>query len=286
MVRGEIIDGRAMAKTIRLELKKQVEERVQQGVQPGLAVVLVGEDPASQTYVRGKVRACEEVGIHSQLIHLPKDTAEADLLVQIDRLNQDASIHGILVQLPLPPQIAPERVIAAIHPNKDVDGFHPVQAGRLLTGLDAYLPCTPHGILQLLKRTGITLDGMHAVVVGRSNIVGKPVSLLLQRENATVTMCHSRTRNLPRYTRQADILIAAVGRYHLIGADHVKEGAVVIDVGMNRSPEGKLAGDVDFAAVRPLASHITPVPGGVGPMTIAMLLHNTLVASEKVIPST
>ncbi|MDR6224648.1 bifunctional methylenetetrahydrofolate dehydrogenase/methenyltetrahydrofolate cyclohydrolase FolD [Desmospora profundinema] len=286
MVRGEVIDGKQIAKEIRLELKEEVERLTRLNVRPGLAVILVGEDPASQTYVRGKVRACEEVGIYSEFIQLPAETSEKDLLARIDRLNRDAAIHGILVQLPLPKQISPDRVIAAIDPEKDVDGFHPIQAGRLLTGLDAYLPCTPHGILQLLKRTGISLEGKHAVVVGRSNIVGKPVSLLLQRENATVTMCHSRTKDLSYHTRQADILIAAVGRYHIIGAEHVKEGAVVIDVGMNRSPEGKLAGDVDFEAVRTLASHITPVPGGVGPMTIAMLLHNTIRSAERMAAST
>lgn len=275
-----------MAAEIRQELKAKTEELVQRGVRPRLAVVLVGEDSASQTYVRGKIKACKEVGVHSELIHLAEDTPQEELLAQIDRLNRDESIHGILVQLPLPQQISPERVIAAIDPEKDVDGFHPIQAGRLLTGLDAYLPCTPHGIIQLLKRTGISMEGKHAVVVGRSNIVGKPVSLLLQRENATVTMCHSRTRDLPQHTRQADILIAAVGHYHMIGAEHVKEGAVVIDVGMNRSPAGKLAGDVDFDAVRPLVSHITPVPGGVGPMTIAMLLFNTVQSAERVVSST
>ncbi|WP_281261187.1 bifunctional methylenetetrahydrofolate dehydrogenase/methenyltetrahydrofolate cyclohydrolase FolD [Desmospora activa] len=282
MSRGEIIDGKGMAAEIRLELKEKTETLVQQGVRPGLAVVLVGEDSASQTYVRGKIKACNEVGVYSELIQLPEDTSEKALLARIDQLNQDQSIHGILVQLPLPAQISPDRVIAAIDPEKDVDGFHPIQAGRLLTGLDAYLPCTPHGILRMLKRSGIALEGKHAVVVGRSNIVGKPVSLLLQRENATVTMCHSRTRELSSYTRQADILVAAVGRYHMIGAEHVKEGAVVIDVGMNRSPEGKLAGDVDFEAVRPLVSHITPVPGGVGPMTIAMLLYNTVQSAQRV----
>ncbi|OYD09827.1 bifunctional methylenetetrahydrofolate dehydrogenase/methenyltetrahydrofolate cyclohydrolase FolD [Paludifilum halophilum] len=280
MERGLLIDGKAIAAQIRQELKSETDRLIQNGVQPGLAVILVGRDSASETYVRGKVRACAEVGIHSEQIRMPEETSEDELLDQIRKLNRDSSIHGILVQLPLPEHISPNRVISEIDPDKDVDGFHPINAGRLATGLDSFLPCTPHGILQLLKRTGVQVAGKHAVVVGRSNIVGKPVSLLLQRENATVTMCHSRTEHLQAHTRQADILIAAVGKRHVITKDDVKPGAVVIDVGMNRNEQGKLAGDVDFEEVRPLASHITPVPGGVGPMTIAMLLYNTCLAAE------
>lgn len=280
--RGNLIDGKAIAEQIKEELKGEIERwAASSGRRPGLAVILVGEDPASQTYVRGKVRDCEQVGIHSQLIRKPDSTEEEELLSEIRRLNEDPTMDGILVQLPLPRQISATRVISEIHPEKDVDGFHPLNAGGLATGLDSLLPCTPHGILQMLKRTGIPIAGKHAVVVGRSNIVGKPVSLLLQKENATVTMCHSRTEGLAHHTRQADILVAAVGRLHMITEEHVKPGAVVIDVGMNRTPEGKLAGDVDFDSVRDLASHITPVPGGVGPMTRAMLLYNTVLAAQR-----
>ncbi|MDA8354457.1 MAG: bifunctional methylenetetrahydrofolate dehydrogenase/methenyltetrahydrofolate cyclohydrolase FolD [Firmicutes bacterium] len=281
MEQGKWIDGKVLAKEIKGELAKEVAVLAEEtGERPGLAVILVGNDPASETYVRGKVRDCEEVGIRSQLIRKPDTIEEDELLSEVQRLNEDPAIHGILVQLPLPDQINPDRVISEIRPDKDVDGFHPLNAGRLATGLDSLLPCTPHGILQMLKRSGVSIAGKHAVVVGRSNIVGKPVSLLLQRENATVTMCHSRTEDLAHHTRQADILVAAVGRLHMITRQHVREGAVVIDVGMNRTPEGKLAGDVDFDAVEPIASRITPVPGGVGPMTRAMLLYNTVKAAR------
>lgn len=278
--RGKIIDGKAIAAQLRQELKSKVESLREKGIVPGLTVVLVGNNQASETYVRGKIKACAEVGIHSDLVRLSPEITEDALLDKIRQLNEDPSVHGILVQLPLPDHISPDRILSEIDPDKDVDGFHPINAGRLVTGLDSFLPCTPHGILELLKRTGIEIAGKHAVVVGRSNIVGKPISILLQRENATVTMCHSRTVDLKSHTRQADILVAAVGKLHVITADHVKPDSVVIDVGMNRDENGKLAGDVDFEGVRPIVSYITPVPGGVGPMTIAMLLYNTCQSAQ------
>lgn len=246
-------------------------------------MILVGNDPASETYVRGKVRACGEVGIHSELICLPESVSEQELLEHVQRLNVDERIHGILVQLPLPKHISEEKVIDAIVPEKDVDGFHPISVGNLVIGKPGFLPCTPHGIMELLRRYEIPLAGKHAVVIGRSNIVGKPVSLLLQRENATVTMCHSKTVDLPSVARQADILIAAVGKPQLVTREYVKPGAVVIDVGINRTPEGKLVGDVHFDEVREVASYITPVPGGVGPMTIAMLLVNTVQSAQRLL---
>jgi len=276
-----LIDGKAVAASIRQELKEQVSRMKERGVHPGLAVILVGNDPASETYVRGKVRACGEVGIHSELIRLPESVSEEELLKHVQRLNGDARIHGILVQLPLPKHISEEKVIDSIVPEKDVDGFHPISVGNLVIGKPGFLPCTPHGIMELLRRYEIPLAGKHAVVIGRSNIVGKPVSLLLQRENATVTMCHSKTVDLPSVARQADILIAAVGKPHLVTREYVKPGAVVIDVGINRTPEGKLVGDVHFEEVREVASYITPVPGGVGPMTIAMLLVNTVQSAQR-----
>ncbi|MCS1350785.1 bifunctional methylenetetrahydrofolate dehydrogenase/methenyltetrahydrofolate cyclohydrolase FolD [Mechercharimyces sp. CAU 1602] len=278
---GNIIDGKGMAAQIRSELKATVQTLSHQGTMPGLAVVLVGEDPASQLYVRGKIRACEEVGIYSEQIYLTSDVLEEEVLAVIDRLNDDQKIHGILVQLPLPVQIDPDRIIERIDPAKDVDGFHPQNMGRLVIGQHGFLPCTPHGIMEMLKRSDISITGKHVVVVGRSNIVGKPISFLLQREHATVTMCHSRTRELAHYTKQADILIAAAGKAHLLGRDHISPNTVVIDVGMNRLQGRKVVGDVDFEAVRELASHITPVPGGVGPMTIAMLLYNTVEAAKQ-----
>ncbi|MDN4594073.1 bifunctional methylenetetrahydrofolate dehydrogenase/methenyltetrahydrofolate cyclohydrolase FolD [Polycladomyces subterraneus] len=278
-----LIDGKAVAASIRQELKEQVSRMKEQGVHPGLAVILVGNDPASETYVRGKVRACGEVGIYSELIRLPESVSEEELLEHVHRLNGDARIHGILVQLPLPKHISEEKVIDAIVPEKDVDGFHPISVGNLVIGKPGFLPCTPHGIMELLRRYEIPLAGKHAVVIGRSNIVGKPVSLLLQRENATVTMCHSKTVDLPSVARQADILIAAVGKPHLVTREYVKPGAVVIDVGINRTPEGKLVGDVHFEQVREVASYITPVPGGVGPMTIAMLLVNTVQSARRLL---
>jgi methylenetetrahydrofolate dehydrogenase (NADP+) / methenyltetrahydrofolate cyclohydrolase len=278
----QLIDGKAIAQEVRTELKQEVEKLKSMGVTPGLAVILVGNHPASESYVRGKIRASEEVGLHSRLIRMSAEASEEELLDQVKRLNEDPAIHGILVQLPLPGHMDPDRVIATIDPAKDVDGFTPVNVGNLLIGHETLVPCTPMGIMELLRRTGISVEGKHAVVVGRSNIVGKPVSLLLQRANATVTMCHSRTKDLPSYTRQADILVAAVGRAEMITGEHVKPGAVVIDVGINRRDDGKLVGDVNFDEVAPLSSAITPVPGGVGPMTIAMLLSNTVVAAKSI----
>lgn len=276
-----IIDGKALAKQKRAEMTQIVQELKAMGVTPGLAVVLVGEDPASEIYVRNKHKACEEVGIYSRVIKLPEDTKEEDLLKLIDELNQDNALDGILVQLPLPKQINPDKVIERILPNKDVDGFHPVNAGKLLTGQTGFVSCTPLGILELIKSTGIDISGKEAVVIGRSNIVGKPVAHLLLQENATVTICHSKTKNLKEVCQRADILVAAVGKPQLITADYVKEGAVVIDVGINRLSDGKLVGDVAFETVKEKASYITPVPGGVGPMTITMLLSNTLLSAKN-----
>ena len=276
-----IIDGKALAKEKRAEIAKQVEALKEKGVTPGLAVVLVGEDPASQIYVRNKHKACEEVGIYSRKITLPEETTEEEILKIIDELNNDPEIDGILVQLPLPKHIDPDKVILSISPDKDVDGFHPVNAGRLLTGQDGFFPCTPLAVMELIKSAGVDVSGKEAVVVGRSTIVGKPVSMLLLRENATVTICHSKTKDLADVCRRADILVAAVGRPEMITADYVKEGAVVIDVGINRVGEKKVVGDVAFDEVKDKAAYITPVPGGVGPMTITMLLYNTLLSAQK-----
>ena len=287
-----IIDGKQVAADMRAEIKEQTATlRETLGIQPGLAVVLVGDNPASKSYVSAKEKACAEAGFASFDHRLPQDTSEESLLALIDRLNHDPAVDGILVQLPLPRHIDENRVIMAIDPEKDVDGFHPVNVGRLLIGQPCFLPCTPHGILHLLKRSGVSTDGAHAVVVGRSNIVGKPVaSLLLQKSalgNATVTLCHTHTRDLAAFTRQADILIVASGRPGTVTGEMVRPGAVVIDVGVNRvedpdSPKGyRLVGDVDFDSVRQVASLITPVPGGVGPMTITMLLYNTLEAARR-----
>ena len=284
------IDGKQVASDIRAELKSQVEKlRTLRGVQPGLAVILVGDDPASRSYVTAKERTCAELGIRSFDHRLPADTTEAKLLALIAQCNADPEVHGILVQLPLPRHISESRVINAISPDKDVDGFHPVNVGRMVIGEKAFLPCTPHGVVQLILRSGIPLEGAHVVVVGRSNIVGKPLAnLLIQKAptgNATVTLCHTKTRNLRQFTLLADILVAAVGRPHTITADMVRPGTAVIDVGVNRvddpsSPKGyRLVGDVDFAQVSQIASFITPVPGGVGPMTITMLMHNTVLAA-------
>jgi methylenetetrahydrofolate dehydrogenase (NADP+) / methenyltetrahydrofolate cyclohydrolase len=275
-----IISGKDIAATMREEFKQEVERLRAKGIVPGLAVILVGDDPASQSYVKGKEKAAHEVGLHSVVHRLPSDTSQEELLALIRTLNDDPAIHGILVQLPLPRQIDEEAVILAIDPDKDVDGFHPVNVGKMQIGSDCFLPCTPHGVIQMLKRTGIPMAGAHAVVVGRSNIVGKPMAQLLLKENATVTICHSRTRDLPAITRQADILIAAVGRPELITQDMVKPGAAVIDVGVNRR-DGKLVGDCDFDGVKQVAGYITPVPGGVGPMTITMLLYNTIESAKR-----
>ena len=288
---AQIISGTETARAIRIELAAEVARLKQEhNLVPGLVTVLVGEDPASQSYVAAKNRTAHALGIHSEQVTLPADTAEADLLARIDGYNQDPAIHGILVQLPLPRHINEAKVLFAIDPAKDVDGFHPVNVGKMLLGEPCFLPCTPHGILELLQRAGVQTDGAEVVVVGRSNIVGKPVAnLMLQKRaggNATVTVCHTRTRDMAAHTRRADILIVAAGRARMIGADLVKEGAVVIDVGVNRvgqTDSGKaiLAGDVDFAAVAEKASAITPVPGGVGPMTITMLMKNTVQAARQ-----
>jgi len=276
-----LIDGKAIAQEVLLELKQEVAAWKKDGLAPGLAVILVGNHPASESYVRGKLKAADQVGIRSELIQLPESVSEDELAEQIGRLNEDPLFHGILVQLPLPHHIKTDRIIATIVPEKDVDGFTPINIGKMLLGYDALVACTPQGIIELLKRSNIPIAGKHAVVVGRSFIVGKPVSLLLQHENATVTMCHSRTVDLPAITRQADLLIAAVGRAEMITEEYVKPGAIVIDVGINRKENGKLVGDVKFDEVAPLTRAITPVPGGVGPMTIAMLMRNTVKAARQ-----
>ncbi|WP_214801000.1 MULTISPECIES: bifunctional methylenetetrahydrofolate dehydrogenase/methenyltetrahydrofolate cyclohydrolase FolD [unclassified Exiguobacterium] len=274
-----VIDGKEIAKSYRLKLKEEVARLKEQRIQPKLTVVLIGEDPASQSYVRGKEKAAQEIGMESDLIRLPAETSESELLQLIERLNADASVHGILVQLPLPEQIDESKVIFAISPDKDVDGFHPVSVGKMMIGEPTFLPCTPNGILHLVKEMNVPIQGSHVVVVGRSQIVGKPVGMLFLNESATVSYCHSKTANLSEVTRQADILIVAVGVPKLITADMVKPDAVVIDVGVNRV-DGKLVGDVEFDSVKEVASMITPVPGGVGPMTITMLLHNTIEAAR------
>jgi methylenetetrahydrofolate dehydrogenase (NADP+) / methenyltetrahydrofolate cyclohydrolase len=280
---GKLIDGKAAAKEIREEIKKEVNELKAQGVVPGLAVILVGDDPASHTYVRNKEKGCKEVGIHSEIYKYPAAISEAELLDKIRELNEDKRIHGILVQLPLPGHISESKVIDTISPEKDVDGFHPVNVGKMVIGKEGFLPCTPYGIMKLLEREQIDLQGKRAVVIGRSNIVGKPAGLLLLQRNATVTYCHSKTEDLSYHTKQADIIIAAVGKAKFLKAEDVKEGAVIIDVGMNRDENGKLCGDVDFESVREKASFITPVPGGVGPMTITMLLYNTVQSAKRTV---
>jgi len=276
---AEVIDGKEIARSYRMKLKEQAERLKEQGILPKLTVILVGEDPASQSYVRGKEKAAKEIGIESELILMPNETSEEELLRTINRLNVDASVHGILVQLPLPSQIDEKKVIFAISPAKDVDGFHPESIGKMMIGEKTFLPCTPNGIMHLVKAMGVTISGRHVVIVGRSQIVGKPVGMMFLNESATVTYCHSKTSDLGFFTRQADILVVAVGVPNLITADMVKEGAVVIDVGVNRV-DGKLIGDVEFEGVKDVASMITPVPGGVGPMTITMLLHNTIEAAR------
>ena len=275
------IDGTAIAREVRAEVARRAARLASAGQVPGLAVILVGDDPASQVYVRNKVKACAEAGIRSIQENYPADLAEAALLARIAALNADDTVHGILVQMPLPPQISAQRVIEAIAASKDVDGYSVESAGRLLAGLPGFKPCTPWGCMKLIESTGIALRGKHAVVIGRSNTVGKPMALMLLQADATVTVCHSRTPDLGAHTRQADVVVAAVGRAGTLTADMVKPGAVVIDVGMNRAADGKLCGDVDFAGVAEVAGAITPVPGGVGPMTIAMLLSNTVDAAER-----
>ena len=278
---ANIIDGKATAAQIRAELKTRAEALRRDGVVPCLAVLLAGDDPASKIYVRNKKRACEEIGIESRELLFPAEVTEEALIAEIDALNQDPTVDAMLVQLPLPKHIDEARVLARIAPEKDADGFHVVNAGRLFTGQSSVLPCTPAGCMELLRRAGETFTGKHAVVVGRSNIVGKPMAMLLLNEHCTVTICHSRTKDLARFTRDADILVAAVGRPGMITGEMIKPGAMVIDVGINRLESGKLMGDVDFESAREVAGAITPVPGGVGPMTIAMLMQNAILAAEK-----
>jgi methylenetetrahydrofolate dehydrogenase (NADP+)/methenyltetrahydrofolate cyclohydrolase len=276
------IDGNALSSQLRGDIARRTAALRARGLTPGLAVVLVGDNPASHVYVRNKVKACAEAGMHSVLEQYPASMSQADLLARIDALNRDPQIHGILVQLPLPPQIDANLVIEAISPTKDVDGFHIASAGALMVGRPGFWPCTPYGCMKMLDSIGYSLRGKHAVVIGRSNIVGKPMALMLLQQNATVTICHSGTANLKSHTLQADVIVAAVGKRNVLTADMVKPGAVVIDVGMNRNDAGKLCGDVDFDGVSQVAGYITPVPGGVGPMTITMLLVNTLEAAERV----
>ncbi|MBO5658783.1 MAG: bifunctional methylenetetrahydrofolate dehydrogenase/methenyltetrahydrofolate cyclohydrolase FolD [Duodenibacillus sp.] len=278
---AKLINGKDLAASIRRQLAQRVQALVDRGHRPGLAVVLVGEDPASQVYVRNKIKACSDTGITSIEHRLPADTSQEALLELIARLNDDETVDGILVQLPVPDHINPERIIEAIDPLKDVDGFHPNNIGNLVIGREGFLPCTPYGVMKMIESTGYDLTGKHAVIVGRSNIVGKPQTLMLLAKNATVTVVHSRTRDLAAMTRQADVLVAAVGKAKLIGADMVKPGAMVLDVGINRDENGALCGDVDTEAVSRVAGWISPVPGGVGPMTIAMLLTNTVEAVER-----
>ncbi|WP_332645225.1 bifunctional methylenetetrahydrofolate dehydrogenase/methenyltetrahydrofolate cyclohydrolase FolD [Lysinibacillus sp. 54212] len=278
-----IINGKEIGQEIRKSVAQRVKKLKEQGLTPGLAVILVGENPASKTYVANKQKSCEAIGMFSELIKLPEDISEQTLLDRIRELNTRKDIHGILVQLPLPKHIDEDEVIATISDEKDVDGFSPVSVGKMMLGQETYLPCTPFGVMKLLEHSNIDVAGKHAVIVGRSHIVGKPMGQLLLQKDATVTYTHSKTPDLPSFTKQADILIVAVGRAKYITAEHVKPGAVVIDVGMNRDENNKLCGDVDFANVDGVASHITPVPGGVGPMTITMLLENTVQAAEKTI---
>jgi methylenetetrahydrofolate dehydrogenase (NADP+)/methenyltetrahydrofolate cyclohydrolase len=277
---AEIIDGKAIAAEVRSEVAEQVEDLKRQGTAVRLDVILVGENPASVTYVRNKENDCAEVGIESRVHRFPEDASQEELSRLVEELNADEEVSGFFVQLPLPDHIDQNALLSGISPDKDVDGLVPLSAGRLALGLPALLPCTPHGVLQLLERSGVGIEGREVVVLGRSSLVGKPAAQLLLRENATVTICHSRTRDLPEVTSRADILVVAAGKRGMVGADHVKEGAVVIDVGIHRTEEGKLTGDVDYEAVESKASAITPVPGGVGPMTRAMLLYNTLEAAR------
>jgi methylenetetrahydrofolate dehydrogenase (NADP+)/methenyltetrahydrofolate cyclohydrolase len=282
---AQILDGKALAAATRARLKHEVEALVQRGVRPGLSVVIAGEDPASRVYVRNKTLAAEEIGVRSQLFEYKKDVSEGEILQRVAALNADRAVHGILVQLPLPRHIDAARVLEAIAPAKDVDGFHEANLGALMAGRPGVVPCTPLGCMRLIDHAGVKIAGQHAVVLGRSNIVGKPVAHLLLQKDATVTICHSKSRDLAAICRSADILVAAVGRAKLVTAPMVKPGACVIDVGINRLPDGKLAGDVDYEAVREVAGWITPVPGGVGPMTIAMLLENCLRAAARQKPA-
>lgn len=277
---AKIIDGKALAAQLRAALKPAVDALAARGARPGLAVIVVGDDPASRVYLRNKVRACEETGVRSEMHALPADVSEDALLERVAALNDDAGVHGILVQLPLPRTMNAERILAAVAPQKDVDGFHADNLGRLLRGTPRFIPCTPAGILRLLEHAGVPLAGRHAVVIGRSSIVGKPLALLLLQKDATVTICHSKTAHLAALAREADVLVAAAGRPRLVSAEMVKSGACVVDVGIHRGVDGNLEGDVDAAAVAQIAGWITPVPGGVGPMTVAMLVANTVRATE------
>ncbi|PRD64460.1 bifunctional methylenetetrahydrofolate dehydrogenase/methenyltetrahydrofolate cyclohydrolase FolD [Malikia granosa] len=278
---AQLIDGNALSRQLRTEVSERVSALKAKGLTPGLAVILVGENPASQVYVRNKVKACEDTGMHSVLEKYDASMSEAELLARVEALNSDPTIHGILVQLPLPAHMDAQKVIEAISPAKDVDGFHIASAGALMTGMAGFWPCTPYGCMKMLESIGYDLKGKHAVVIGRSNIVGKPMALMLLQQNATVTICHSATPDLKAMTLQADVIVAAVGKRNVLTADMVKPGAVVLDVGMNRNEAGKLCGDVDFDGVKEVASWITPVPGGVGPMTITMLMVNTLESAER-----
>ena len=279
---AQIIDGKRISAEIREEIKAECKAFVEaNGFAPGLAVVIVGENPASQVYVRNKRLACEQVGFYSEVHEMPEATTQEELNALVDRLNADEKIHGILVQLPLPKHLDESEVLLRIRPDKDVDAFHPYNVGKIMIGDPDFLPCTPAGVMALLERSGVEISGKKCVVIGRSNIVGKPMAMLLLHANGTVTVCHSRTKDLAAVSREADILVVAIGRADFVGAEMVKEGAVVIDVGMNRRADGKLTGDVNYAEVEPIASAITPVPGGVGPMTITMLLQNTLTAAKK-----
>ncbi len=278
---ARIIDGKAIAQEVRAEWKQRADALKARGVTPGLAVIIVGEDPASRVYVANKVKACAELGLHSEHIELSADTPEATLLARIAALNADPKIHGILVQLPVPKHIDSNKVLEAISPDKDVDGFHQMNVGALVTGNTRFPPCTPYGAMKLLEKSGVSIEGKHAVVVGRSNIVGKPMALMLLQQNATVTICTSKTVDLAKYTRDADILVVATGKPKMVTGDMIKPGAAVIDVGINRLPDGKLCGDVDFESAKQVAGWITPVPGGVGPMTITMLVANTVQAAER-----
>ncbi|HEX9398307.1 MAG TPA: bifunctional methylenetetrahydrofolate dehydrogenase/methenyltetrahydrofolate cyclohydrolase FolD [Burkholderiales bacterium] len=278
-MRARILDGKTLAAAIRLDVKQKVQALARRGLRPGLAVILAGDDPASKVYVRNKARACEEVGVRSQQIDYPASVAQEELMACIRRLNADPAVHGILVQLPLPRQVDAHRVLEAVSPAKDIDGFHAANLGALVAGTPGFTPCTPAGVIRLIEHAGIALAGSRAVVIGRSTIVGKPLALLLLQKDATVTICHSKTKELAWMAKQADILVAALGRANFVTAEMVKPGACVIDVGINRLADGSLAGDVDFAAVKDVAGWISPVPGGVGPMTIAMLLENCLRAA-------
>lgn len=279
---AQIINGKLVSAQVREELKLETERMVaEHGVRPGLAVIIVGDDPASKVYVNNKEKGCAEVGFYSEVYRLPAETTQQELIALVERLNNDDKIHGILCQLPLPKHLDETAVILAINPEKDVDAFHPVNVGKIMIGNYSFLPCTPAGVMKLIESTGVDITGKECVVIGRSNIVGKPQAMLLLHKNATITVCHSKTKNLAEVTRRADILVVAIGKADFVTGDMVKDGAIVIDVGMNRKADGKLTGDVDFASVEPRASFITPVPGGVGPMTISMLLTNTMTAAKN-----